>query len=116
MFCVLVLYQVMRDNLTALSLKSHVDREAAAKTIPRVASKLEFFDPAKIHDQAMAELRDRSPPVEPSSALNLLAIAGTFLARLAFRRRRDEAGATAIEYRVWVEGYGWQFRREEVCD
>ena len=58
---VLVFYQVMRDNLTALSLKSHVDREAAAKTILRVASKLQFFDPAKIHDQAIAELRDRSP-------------------------------------------------------
>ena len=21
-----------------------------------------------------------------------------------------------IRHRVWVEGYGWQFRREEVCD
>jgi hypothetical protein len=21
-----------------------------------------------------------------------------------------------IRHRVWVEGYGWQFRREEICD
>ena len=116
MFCVLVLYQVMRDNLTALSLKSHVDREAAAKTIRASPPSWSSSIPPKFTTKRWRKLAIGPPPVEPSSALNLLAIAGTFLARLAFRRRRDEAGATAIEYRVWVEGYGWQFRREEVCD
>jgi hypothetical protein len=55
------LARVFEEIITALSLKSHVDREAAAKTILRVASEQQFFDPAKIHDQAMAGLRDRSP-------------------------------------------------------
>ena len=55
------LARVFEEIVTALSLKSHVDREAAAKTILSIASKQQSLDPAKIHDQAMAELRDRSP-------------------------------------------------------
>ena len=55
------LARVFEEIITALSLKAHVDREVAAKTILRVASAQQFFDPAKIHDQAMAGLRDRSP-------------------------------------------------------
>jgi hypothetical protein len=57
------LARVFEEIVAALSLKTHVDREAAAKTILRVAFKQQFFDPAKIHDQAMAELRDRSPSI-----------------------------------------------------
>ena len=51
------LARIFDEIVTALSLKPHVDREAVARAILRVASEQKFFDPGKIHDQALAKLR-----------------------------------------------------------
>jgi hypothetical protein len=47
------LARVYGEVVAALSLKSATDQEDLAKAILLIASKQEFFDPGKIHDQAL---------------------------------------------------------------
>jgi len=53
------LARIFDEIAEAHSLRSWVDREAAAKTILGIASQQQFFDPGKIHDQALAALGKR---------------------------------------------------------
>jgi hypothetical protein len=58
------LTRIYREVITALSLNIHPAQEDAAKAIVLVASKQEFFDPGKIHDEVLRCFSGKPSPTD----------------------------------------------------